>query len=189
MSWKKAFILTVVVGFAALGVAARAADTPHNTYVGVKNCKMCHNKVETGKQFEVWSQTAHAKAFESLASPEAKAKAKELGIADPQKDAKCLNCHVASVEALADTTQKLTAGEGVSCEACHGPGSGYKTKKVMDAIAAGTTPAASVGLIIPNEATCKNCHKPEGNPFYKEFKFDEYVKKIAHPDPMLKKKS
>jgi Cytochrome c554 and c-prime len=186
MTWKKALILTLTVGFVAMGAIAHAADPPH-TYVGVKNCKMCHNKAETGKQFDVWAATAHAKAYESLASPEAKAKAKELGIADPQKDEKCLSCHVTSVAALKDTTAKVTAAEGVSCEACHGPGSAYKTKKVMDGIVAGTIDPASVGLIKPTEATCKNCHKPEGNPFYKEFKFEEYKKKIAHPDPTIKK--
>ena len=183
---KKTLILTMVVGFVALGAVARAADSPP-TYVGVKNCKMCHNKAETGKQFEIWSSTAHAKAYESLASPEAKAKAKELGIEDPQKDAKCLGCHVANVAALDDTTQKLTAHEGVSCEACHGAGSAYKTKKVMEGVTAGTIDRASVGLIKPTEETCKGCHKAEGNPFYKEFKFEEYMKKIAHPDPTIKK--
>jgi cytochrome c554/c'-like protein len=183
---KKALILTLAVGFVALGAVARAADAPH-TYVGVKNCKMCHNKAETGKQFEVWAASAHAKAYESLASPEAKAKAKEMGIEDPQKDAKCLNCHVANVAALNDTTQKLTAGEGVSCEACHGAGSAYKSKKVMEGIVAGTVTPASVGLIKPTEETCKGCHKAEGNPFHKEFKFEEYMKKIAHPDPTIKK--
>ncbi|HET9234732.1 MAG TPA: cytochrome c family protein [Candidatus Eisenbacteria bacterium] len=186
MTLKKTLILTMAIGFVAMGAVAQAADTKH-TYVGVKNCKMCHNKAETGKQFEVWSQTAHAKAYESLASPEAKAKAKEMGIADPQKDAKCLSCHVSNVAAINDTTQKLTAAEGVSCEACHGAGSAYKSKKVMEEVAAGTVPAASVGLLKPNEATCTNCHKAEGNPFHKEFKYEEYLKKIAHPNPAKKK--
>ena len=183
---KKTLILTMAVGFVALGAAARAADSPH-AYVGVKNCKMCHNKAETGKQYDIWAASKHAKAYESLASPEAKAKAKELGIEDPQKDAKCLNCHVTSVAALNDTTSKVTAGEGISCEACHGAGGDYKSKKVMEGITAGTVDPASVGLIKPTEETCKGCHKPEGNPFYKEFKFEEYAKKIAHPDSTIKK--
>jgi hypothetical protein len=185
MTLKKGLILTLAVVFVAGWIGVSTAGD--YKYVGTKTCKMCHNKAETGKQWEIWSTSAHAKAYASLASPEAKAKAKELGIADPQKDAKCLNCHVASMAAIADTTQKLTAEEGVGCESCHGPGSAYKTKKVMDAITAGTTPAASVGLLKPDEKTCLGCHKAEGNPFHKEFKYEEYWKKIAHPDPMIKK--
>lgn len=186
MTFKKGLILTLVVVFGAAWVGVGMAGD--FTYVGSKTCKMCHNKADTGKQWEIWSTSAHAKAYEVLASPEAKAKAKELGIEDPQKDPKCVTCHVTNFAAASDTTQKITLEEGVSCEACHGAGSGYKTKKVKEAIVAGTTDPASVGLVNkPDEKVCLTCHKAEGNPFHKEFKFEEAVKKIAHPNPANKK--
>ncbi len=31
----------------------------------------------------------------------------------------------------------------------------------------------------PSEDGCKNCHKKEGNPNFKEFKYDEAVKELA----------
>jgi hypothetical protein len=42
--------------------------------------------------------------------------------------------------------------------------------------------AQSLGLVTPDEAVCKTCHNPE-SPTYKEFKFEEYRAKIAHPVP------
>jgi hypothetical protein len=185
MTMKRAVILTFVVAFALVG--AMAASGGDYTYVGVKSCKMCHNKADTGAQFKVWSESAHAKAFASLATPESKAKAKEMGIDDPQKDPKCLKCHVTGYAVASDSTQKVVMEDGVTCESCHGPGSGYKSMKVMKAITAGETKPETVGLIMPDEKTCLGCHVAEGNPFHKEFKYDEYVKKIAHPDPTIKK--
>ena len=35
-------------------------------YVGVTNCKMCHNKAAKGAQCKVWSETSHAGASGSL---------------------------------------------------------------------------------------------------------------------------
>ena len=43
--------------------------------------------------------------------------------------------------------------------------------------------AVENGLIIPTTATCEGCHN-ENNPFHKPFNFDEYFKKIAHPNPV-----
>jgi len=72
--------------------------------------------------------------------------------------------------------------EGVSCEACHGPGSQYKSLKVMKDIAAGTVKGADVGLATPDKTLCVKCHNTK-SPTFKEFKFEEAAKKIAHPLP------
>jgi len=183
---KKTVILGFVLVFALGGVLLSSADEAKEeyTYVGVKNCKMCHNKEATGAQYTVWEKSAHANAYTSLASDESKAAAKKLGIDDPQKSDKCLSCHVTAFPVMGDLeNQKITLEEGVSCESCHGPGSGYKSKKTMEGLTDGSIEPASVGLIMPDEKTCIGCHKEEGNPFYKEFNFDEMVKKIAHPIP------
>ncbi len=154
------------------------------TLMGVKNCKMCHKKEASGNQFGIWEAGPHAKAFETLASEQAVAKAKELGLENPpQEEAQCLKCHVTAFPVMDDlANQKITLEEGISCESCHGPGSGYKSKKTMEGITAGEIEPASVGLLVPDEKTCVGCHNPE-NPFHKEFKFEERVKKIAHPIP------
>jgi hypothetical protein len=187
---KRILILGFVLAFAMGGVLlssaedAKDAEKVEYTYVGVKNCKMCHNKEATGAQYSIWEKSAHANAYAVLASEESVAKAKEMGIEDPQKDAKCLSCHITAFSVMDDLeNQKITLEEGVSCESCHGPGSGYKSKKTMQGLTDGTIEAASVGLLVPDEKTCLGCHKEEGNPFHKEFNYEEAVKKIAHPIP------
>jgi hypothetical protein len=181
-------VLMFVVAFIAIGALSVMAEEEKAkeefTLVGVKSCKMCHNKEATGKQFAVWSEGPHAKAFETLASEDAVAKAKELELGNPQEEPKCLVCHATAFPVMADLENlKITMEEGVSCESCHGPGSGYKSKKVKKAVQAGEIERAAVGLIEPNEKVCVTCHN-EDNPFHKEFKFDEFVTKIAHPIPV-----
>jgi len=174
-------ILVLVLGLFVAGVAL-AQDEEAITYVGAKKCKMCHGKAATGDQYGIWSESAHAKAFEVLASDKAKADAKEKGIDDPQAAPECLKCHATAASVMANiANEKITLEEGVSCESCHGAGSAYYKKATMEAITAGETDGATVGLIMPDEAVCKTCHTPEGNSFYKEFKFDEFAAKIAHP--------
>jgi len=148
-------------------------------YVGVKKCKTCHNTKKMGKQYDVWSQNKHAKALESLASEKSLNYAKENGIADPTKAPECLNCHATAAtvdKALQEKT--LTMEEGVSCESCHGPGSEYKSMKIMKDHEA----SLANGLIVPTKEVCETCHNDK-NPFHKEFDYDAYVKKIAHPIP------
>ena len=125
------------------------------TYVGANKCKMCHKGASKGEVFEKWEKSSHAKAFETL-----KAKGEE-------KNPKCLECHVTDV--------KATEFEGVGCEACHGPGSAYKSISIMK----DRQKAIENGLVIPNENTCKKCHN-EKSPTFKGFNFNEYLKKIDH---------
>ena len=155
-------------------------------YIGVKKCATCHKPAKIGNQFGIWSEGSHAKAFEVLKSEEAKKVATKMGIADPATDAKCLKCHVTGFAApAANKEATLTQEEGVSCEACHGPGSGYKSMKVMKQLVAGEVEPASVGLIAGADnfkAQCVKCHNEE-SPTYKPFVYEESVKKIAHPMP------
>jgi hypothetical protein len=148
-------------------------------YVGVKKCKTCHTSKKSGEQFGIWSKGPHANALQSLSSDQAKEYAKNNNIADPATDPKCLNCHAtkATVDpALQEET--LTLEEGVSCESCHGPGSAYKSMKIMK----NQEEALKNGLILPTEEVCKTCHNPE-NPFHKEFNYEASAAKIAHPTP------
>lgn len=151
-------------------------------YIGAVKCKMCHNKSTTGKQYDIWAKGPHANAMKSLSSDKAMAYAKEKGIADPSKEAKCLKCHSTYHSVSEDLMATLTAKEGVSCESCHGPGSKYKSMSIMKS----TEKSLAAGLIMPTEQVCKTCHKKEGNDFYKPFVYEEAVKKIAHPNPAAK---
>lgn len=152
-------------------------------YVGAKACMPCHMTPKSGAAYKIWQGTAHAKAFATLATPEAKEIAKKKGIADPQKDEKCMKCHdTAFGVAKAQLAPTFKAGEGVGCEVCHGPGSDYKALQVMRDIDAGKIKGETVGLVMGTEKDCVKCHNSE-SPTFKEFKFAEAFKKIAHPTP------
>lgn len=151
-----------------------------NKYVGVKSCKMCHNKPEKGKQYDQWFSTSHSKAFTVLSSEASLTYAKANGIADPTTEAKCLKCHSTAASVDASLLEaSITKEEGVSCESCHGPGSAYKSMAIMKVQAT----AITNGLIIPDKTTCEKCHIAEGNPFYKPFNYDSAIVKISHKDP------
>ncbi len=171
-------------------------------YIGNAKCKMCHKKEEKGAQYSKWEATSHAGAFETLKSEKATQIAKEKGIAsDAWKAPECLKCHttgfgaggyevkdeafwspVADDKVGAKAVKRMTGLQSVGCEACHGPGSKYKSKKVKQAIIAGEKEASSVGLLEVNEETCMTCHN-EDSPTYKSFNYEERAAEIAHPIP------
>lgn len=158
-------------------------------YIGAKKCKPCHFTKKHGEQYGKWEAGPHAGAYDTLASQEALEIGKKLKLKEePQKSGECLVCHVTAY-GVADSlkAETLTLEEGVSCEACHGPGSEYKSMKVMKAITAGTQAREEVGLIKPTEEVCVGCHNKK-SPVFKGFKFDEYFKQIAHPIPPPPKK-
>ncbi len=180
---KKVFTLGMVFMVLALFSFAQAGDFQ---YIGVKKCKTCHNSKKSGAQFKIWMGTKHAKAYETLATAEAKEIAKKKGIEDPQKSDQCLKCHVTG---YGQPKEKFAASfkmeEGVGCEACHGPGSKYKSMKVMKDIYAGKVKGAEYGLVMPDEKHCTTCHNEE-SPTYKKFDFKTFWAKIAHPVPEKK---
>lgn len=177
-------ILAVAVVFSFSYFANNAtSEESQKMFTGTKKCKMCHNNPKSGAQFKQWEGSKHAKAFEVLGSPAAKEIGLKMGIADPQKDDKCLKCHVTGYGVDAKFLDKgYLMTDGVSCESCHGAGADYWTKKVMEDAAKGAIDGATVGLVTPTEAVCKTCHNAE-SPTFKEFKFDDMFKLVSHPIP------
>jgi hypothetical protein len=148
-------------------------------YVGAAKCKVCHNAEKKGAQYTKWEESKHSRAYESLASEAALKIGKDKGIENPQTSDQCLKCHVTAFGAPAEAkAESFDQTEGVGCEACHGPGSDYKKMTVMKDLKA----AMAAGLVMPTEETCVKCHNQE-SPTYKEFKFAEFSKIIAHPNP------
>jgi hypothetical protein len=150
-------------------------------YIGADKCKMCHNKPATGDQYAKWLADPHSKALKTLSSQASLDYAKKNGIADPAKEAKCLKCH-STFDAVAPALRGgILATDGVSCESCHGPGSMYKSPAIMK----NQEQALKTGLVLPTKELCVTCHNKE-NPFHKEFNFDTFKTKIAHPNPAKK---
>jgi hypothetical protein len=173
-----------------LSSGASAADGEHD-YVGVAKCKTCHKKEGIGNQYGAWLDTKHAKAFETLASDQAKEWGAEAGVDDPQTDEKCVKCHVTAYGVPEDRLSiKFDKTLGVQCEACHGAGKDYRKKKIMVDLEL----AKSKGLKQPKAEDCIVCHNDE-SPAWKSdrytladgskvgFDFEEANKAIAHPVP------
>jgi len=130
-------------------------------YVGPKKCKMCHKDI-----YEAWEKTGHAETFGVLTEEE-------------QKKDECITCHITGY----DDEGELIAN--VTCEACHGPGSEYKSPKIMsrkweDDPETYKAKAMEAGLVYPTAENCKTCHKKEGNPNFKPFDWEKMSPKV-HP--------
>lgn len=171
-------------------------------FVGADKCKICHNKPESGAQFATWQKAKHSQAYATLATEKAKTQAKALGIEDPQKSPKCLKCHstvyffsetpVKNIDVKKDGTPRLVVEDGVSCESCHGAGSVYQAKKVMEDFDA----SVKAGLNPHPEENCVKCHNKD-NPNWDSQKYTlkdgtkngfDYVQayeKIKHPNPLM----
>jgi cytochrome c peroxidase len=175
--------LTVV--FFSMFFVALSINAQEFNFIGVKKCSMCHKSEKQGSQLPIWEKSAHANAYKTLQTEEADKIAAEKGFETKavETDA-CLKCHVTGHGLPEARFEKgFDIADGVQCEACHGPGSEYKSMKIMKDQAA----AVKAGLVIyaddaAIEAKCKTCHNEE-SPTYKEFKFAEMYEKIKHNIP------
>lgn len=183
-----------LIGIALLlGVATSAVAADEFKYVSHKKCKTCHKKELMGNQYGSWKEGPHAKAFETLKSEKAAGWAKEAGIAGAAHEADdCVKCHATAfgLEATQMAKKPLALNDGVQCESCHGPGSGYRKKKVMS----DRDQSVAEGLVLPEAETCIGCHNDESPAWdparYKladgtttGFDFDQAAAEIAHPIP------
>lgn len=190
---RKMSILLLVFAFVAVW-SAQALMTPASAeegkheFVGASKCKICHKKEEAGAQWDKWLESPHAKAFETLASPEALEIGKKVGVENPQESDTCLRCHVTGHGAAAELMgKKYDKADGVWCESCHGAGGDYVKKSTMEGITSGEIDGATVGMMKPTKETCEGCHNDQ-SPTFKGFEYDKYLAKIAHPWPDAYKK-
>ena len=168
-----------------LGAAVPATNpgTAVHQYIGVTKCKKCHTSAKKGGQFKVWSQSKHSRAFEVLASDSALAIAERKGVKDPQRAPECLQCHVTGYgEPAEHFTPTWSDSEGVGCESCHGAGSDYWNKEVMQDLRFGKAAPEKFGLVMPTRETCAKCHN-EKSPSGKFVDWPADSAKIAHPIP------
>lgn len=190
-------LVLLTVALAIGGIAAIAATNPPSAeavanaqYIGSRACRACHMSPAQGGMYKIWEQSKHAKAYATLGTDEARAIAAALNIANPQEDETCLKCH-STVGGVPSSRihQRFDRAEGVGCEACHGAGELYRTKKVMCDVLTGAITGASVGLVEPDATVCARCHSgtlPAGHPTF-TFDFETAVQAIAHPLPEARK--
>lgn len=153
-----------------------------HSYVGVKTCGMCHKSEKSGKQLEIWENSLHAQAYKTLQTEKADKIAKEKGFKTKASETpECLKCHASGYNVDASLLgSKFKVEDGVQCETCHGPGSDYKSMKIMK----NKDEAVKNGLKLYEkpEELCITCHNAE-SPTAVEFDFATQWEKIKHNIP------
>jgi mono/diheme cytochrome c family protein len=156
----------------ALVCVPQIAGEEHR-YVGSKKCKMCHLK-----EWNSWSETKMANAFDTL-KPGERAEAKKAAGLDPNKDytkdEECIRCHVTGYGKEGGFTDIEATPElaGVGCESCHGPGGTYLKSEYMSLKNKEYKKADLVAVGMVDQITkkqCVNCHNADS-----PFVGDDYV--------------
>jgi Cytochrome c554 and c-prime len=177
----------IAVGFGALSMLAalmvililRPIVAPANaqapaaagTYLGVASCSgtTCHGRSEgDGRivrqdELRLWQDPAtaagaHSRAWQVLREPRAQAIAARLGIGDAGAAPMCLGCHATPAGRRG---LRFQTSDGVGCESCHGPASGWLSLHYT----VGGSHAANVARgLVPLEnpraraSRCLDCH-------------------------------
>jgi len=114
--------------------SAFAQSAPTGKYNGPGGCasSSCHGSIQpkqitrvSQNEYSIWAgRDKHARAYQVLSNAVSLRIAKILNIGRPDQSQKCLACHALSVpnEQRAETFELV---DGVSCESCHGPASGW----------------------------------------------------------------
>jgi hypothetical protein len=118
---------------AGLSGSARQTAPAAGSFTGPGSCAAtaCHGAVRPvassrilQTEYSTWiAQDRHARAAEVLKNPVSVRMAKILGIGRADTAQKCLVCH--SLAVPQGRQARTFEDEGVSCEACHGPASGW----------------------------------------------------------------
>jgi len=181
--------LALVLGFVSrAALAADYSPSKDPIYIGSRACAQCHDGPETGHQFSKWRLTAHARAYTALSLPEAKTICELSGIPEEPHQAKmCLGCHAtASEEEDWEHGELFHLEDGLQCETCHGPGSEYATREVMQDRAR----AIANGLRLTGLDHCMICHRAKGSHDTvlktKPFELEAAWQTIIHPRPKEK---
>lgn len=173
-------LICLAVAASLLLLVQGAGMAQEAQYVGNKMCVGCHMPEK-----KAWEAEYHSKAHESL-KPGVKAEAKTKCNLDPNKDyttdASCLACHATGYGKPATPSAMLQA---VGCEACHGPGSKYRSPKIMnkkvygDDRDAAHAAAMAAGLVEPTEQLCVTCHNDK-SPTWKGFDYAKMIEEVKH---------
>lgn len=121
--------------------ASLSAGAVKPRYLSARFCRACHSSADNNR-YHSWLKTRHAKAYEVLEGAD-------------KLNPVCLQCHTTGYGDEFSDRIKPKDLRGVQCEACHGPGSLYKSNKVMK----NRAKAIEMGLIIPTRTTCMKCHR------------------------------
>lgn len=139
-------------------------------YLGPTACgsSSCHGSTVPRKtlgvrqdEYFIWQKRDfHARADAVLYNDRSRIIARRLHLGDPGQSQVCLTCHALSVPARLQRGQ-LEIEDGISCESCHGPASGWleghrsESWTHQQSVAAGMTDLRNVEL---RANLCLSCH-------------------------------
>lgn len=102
-----------------LGAASCATSTCHGSTVPFVESNVLQN------EFRTWNELdPHARAYQTLLTPESKRIARNLGLVSAETADVCLSCHADNV-ATSRQGAEFDISDGVSCETCHGGAENY----------------------------------------------------------------
>jgi hypothetical protein len=129
-------------------------------FVGSESCKSCH-----AQQHQIWSESAHAKAFETLRAQHV------------EKNTDCVRCHSTGFGEEGGYPDGGPALAGVGCESCHGPGGNHVTEgaRRQGTILALTDKCDSCVIL----QICGSCHDGKWDPDL-EWNLEAKLAKIRH---------
>jgi len=153
MDWYKRYNDRVKQDYLKRVEIRKQQESGNSPYAGAEACQSCH-----AKQYKVWSDSEHAKAFEDL---------ENVG---KSFDPACLQCHTVGFEKAggffdAMITSDLTS---VQCENCHGAAKAH--------VVSGGAKAVE-NKAWPRSQMCAQCHNQPHSPAFNE---EKYWPKIAH---------
>ena len=140
------------------GGLTRLGGGEQASFAGTDSCLACHADAH-----RIHAASRHAHALATL---------EKKGYA---RDPECLKCHVTGLGQAGGWPRRGGGPEwaaAVSCESCHGRGSGHVAAKQGRADTAGGAPLTAV-----TPATCTACHDGDNSP---HFDYVGYWPKIAH---------
>lgn len=169
--------LATMVRTAAPAAAARPADEA--LFVGVEVCRDCHLT-----SWRVWVSSRHARSSVALHTELAPAFAARMGMPEMesyQQAPGCLGCHGVGLvdgQPPGAAGPGYQVGEGVTCEACHGPGGRH-----VEAVKGGKRgPVALAGLrVAPRD--CLDCHLDKPSHAHERripYTAEAFAEKIRH---------
>jgi hypothetical protein len=164
----------VILAFGLMSSTSMAGQTVRETsgLQGVASCAgtTCHGRMEADgvivRQDELmrWQEPstpggAHSRAFAVLSYPRARQITATLGLGEPTAATACLGCHATPVSGA--TGRRFLPGDGVGCEACHGPSAGWIASHYT--VGASHTANISRGMVpldrpATRAAVCLDCH-------------------------------
>lgn len=164
---------------------------PHpssSAFVGVEACAECHRN-----SYNVWKDTGHAKATETLLHGRAGTKPEH--VIPRQFDPECLSCHVTGwhpqgMKRYDSGFFSMEASKhlfGQQCENCHGPASKHTELERAFAENAGSVDkdelkefrkALHLSVDTAEKKVCLQCHDAENSP---DFNYADYWEMVKHP--------